>query len=222
MNDPEHIKHILEENNLGIKLDIGCGANKQPGFVGIDNRDLPGVDIVWNVELFPWPLPDGCASLCMASHLLEHIDPHGGDARVAPLVKLLIDKGLVTTEEIKTVMGNYDPGPKFLAFMDECWRILKPDGQFMIAVPYAGSTGYFQDPTHVNPINEVTWAYFDPLEPNTDGQLYRIYEPKPWKIGPSAWNQFGNIETLLIKRREDNSYFTDPAKKDYSKGGVTS
>lgn len=222
MNDPKHIQHILEENNLGIKLDIGCGGNKQPGFVGIDNRELPGVDVVWDLELFPWPLPSESASLCMASHLLEHIDPHGGDARLTPLIKLLLDKGLVNPEEIERIMGNYDTGPRFLEIMDEIWRILKPDGQFMITVPYATSIGFSQDPTHINQINEVTWAYFDPLEPNTNGQLYRIYEPKPWKIEASAWNAFGNLECLLIKRRDDNSYHRDPKKKDYSKAGVTS
>ena len=32
-------------SHSGIRLDIGCGANKQPNFVGIDLRPLPGVDI---------------------------------------------------------------------------------------------------------------------------------------------------------------------------------
>lgn len=216
----DHIRRILEDNNQGIKVDLACGANKQPGFVGIDNRDLPGVDIVWDLELFPWPLPDECASLCMSSHLIEHLDPHGGDARIAPLVKLLLDKGLVSKEEIDEVIGEVDPGPRFLRFMDEVWRILKPGGQFMSVLPYSGSTGYWQDPTHINGCNEITWTYFDPLEPNTQGQLYRIYEPKPWKIEASAWNQFGNMEVLLVKRKDDNSYHNDPKKKDYSKAGV--
>jgi len=32
--------------------------------------------------------------------------------------------------------------------MDECWRVLKLGGQLLIAVPYATSFGYYQDPTH--------------------------------------------------------------------------
>jgi hypothetical protein len=43
---------LLKEKS-GIRLDIGCGANKQENFVGIDYRDLPGVDIVHNVLKFP-------------------------------------------------------------------------------------------------------------------------------------------------------------------------
>src|SRR5262245_6959710 len=61
---------------LSIQLDIGCGANKQPGFTGIDIRPLPGVDIVHDVEAFPWPLPDECVSQAVSSHLVEHINPH--------------------------------------------------------------------------------------------------------------------------------------------------
>jgi len=161
---------ILKDNNLGIKLDIGCGANKQPGFVGIDIRKELGVDIVQDLEKFPWPLPDKCASLAIASHVVEHIDPHGFT---------------------------------FINFMNEVWRVLKPGAQFMIAAPYAGSTGYFQDPTHCNPVNEVTWAYFDPLDRSG---LYNIYRPKPWRIVTNLWNVNGNIEVVLEKRLIDKSY----------------
>lgn len=61
----------------GIRLDIGCGANKQEGgFIGMDIRDLPGVDIIHNVEVYPWPLPDECVLVAICSHLVEHINPH--------------------------------------------------------------------------------------------------------------------------------------------------
>ena len=53
----------------GIFLDIGCGANRQDGWVGMDIRPLPNVDIVQDVEQFPWPLPDECVKTAMASHL---------------------------------------------------------------------------------------------------------------------------------------------------------
>src|ERR1700748_2450384 len=38
----------------------------------------------------------------------------------------------------------------FLRWMDEAWRILKPDRQLAAVLPYAGSPGYWQDPTHCN------------------------------------------------------------------------
>lgn len=91
----------------------------------------------------------------------------------------------------------------FIRFMDECWRILKDDGQFRIAVPYGGSTMYFADPTHINPIVPQTFHYFDPLAPL---QTYHVYKPKPWKIEQLYWHPDGIIECLLVKRREDPSY----------------
>jgi hypothetical protein len=60
-----------------IQLDIACGENKSPGFIGIDVRDLPGVDIVWDLEKYPYPLPDSCVNRSIASHYVEHINPAG-------------------------------------------------------------------------------------------------------------------------------------------------
>jgi len=96
-----------------------------------------------------------------------------------------------------------------IKFMDEIWRVLKFDGQLMISTPYAGSKGYWQDPTHMNPCNEITFAYFDPLAVTAygDGTLYKIYKPKPWRITERFfWDVAGNMEIVLEKRREDRSY----------------
>lgn len=65
-------------SKAGIQLDIGCGSNKQPNFVGIDILPLKGVDIVHDIETFPWPLPDESAIRAISSHTLEHINPHKG------------------------------------------------------------------------------------------------------------------------------------------------
>lgn len=69
-----NIENLLKERS-GIRLDIGCGGNKTPGFVGMDLRSLDGVDIVHDVESYPWPLPDESVLCAVASHLVEHIMP---------------------------------------------------------------------------------------------------------------------------------------------------
>lgn len=38
-----------------IKLDIGCGTNKKDSFLGVDILELPGVDIVHDLNSFPYP-----------------------------------------------------------------------------------------------------------------------------------------------------------------------
>lgn len=93
-----------------------------------------------------------------------------------------------------------------IRFMDEMWRILKYDCQIAIATPYGGSYEYFRDPTAVNMVNEATFAYFDPLDPLTNGGFYKTYKPKPWKIVTQLWNTLGYLEVLLEKRHEDVSY----------------
>jgi hypothetical protein len=146
----------------------------------MDVRVLPGVDIVHDVNVYPWPLPDGCVVVAICSHLVEHIPP------------------VAVTEG-----GTRFP---FVQFMDELWRVMRFDCEVAIATPHGSSQGYLQDPTHCNPINEATWAYFDPLEPNTGGALYGVYKPKPWKIKYLSWSPAANIEVVLVKRREDVSY----------------
>ena len=49
-----------------IKLDICCGKYKYEDFTGMDVRDVEGVDIVHDVQSFPWPLEDNsCIAVLM-------------------------------------------------------------------------------------------------------------------------------------------------------------
>lgn len=68
----------LLKSKSGIKLDIGGGANPNPSFVNIDILPLKGVDIIWDIEKTPWPLPNECVITATSSHVLEHINPHKG------------------------------------------------------------------------------------------------------------------------------------------------
>jgi SAM-dependent methyltransferase len=173
--DPSILK-ILEKNNQGIKLDLGCGAMKNPGFVGMDYRKMEGVDIAHDLEVFPYPLPNESCSMVVSSHVLEHINPHGYI---------------------------------FIRLMNEVWRIMKPGAEFLIAVPYAGSPGYWQDPSHCNGINEVTFDYFDPKGTASNGLLYGIYRPYPWLLKINTWHDQGNLEVVLVKRKIDKEYKVD-------------
>lgn len=55
-----------------IKLDIGCGQNKKEGFTGIDKIKLPGVDVVWDLEKFPYPFDNDSVDEIHCSHYVEH------------------------------------------------------------------------------------------------------------------------------------------------------
>lgn len=168
----ESVASVLEAHR-SVRFDLGCGRAKQHGFIGIDILPYEGVDIVCDLEQYPWPFPDECASTVMASHLVEQLDPrqHG-----------------------------------LLRFMDEVWRITRPDGRFLAATWYPGTRPFYADPCFINAVNEVTWTYFDPLDERTGGAAYAVYRPKPWRIENLVWNESGSMEVSLIKRREDVSY----------------
>lgn len=57
-----------------LKLDLGCGQNKQPGFTGVDLY-APGVDIRADLFKFPWAWKDNTVDEIFCSHFVEHI-PH--------------------------------------------------------------------------------------------------------------------------------------------------
>lgn len=56
------------------RLDLGCGKNKAPGFIGADRLPLPGVDVVCDLGRFPYPFASDSADCVRVSHLLEHLD----------------------------------------------------------------------------------------------------------------------------------------------------
>ena len=72
------IAEYIEENKpKGVKLHLGCGSDKQEGFLGVDKLDIPGVDIIQDPEQYPWVFPDECAELVIAPNLVERINPAG-------------------------------------------------------------------------------------------------------------------------------------------------
>ena len=64
----------------GISKKIGCGKNKyiskdkKDEVIGLDRTKLLGVDIVHDIEKFPWPFKDNEFDLIIANHILEHLD----------------------------------------------------------------------------------------------------------------------------------------------------
>jgi SAM-dependent methyltransferase len=55
-------------------LDIGCGPNKTPNAIGIDRHPYPGVDVVCNLDITPWPLRDNSFEKIVARQIIEHVE----------------------------------------------------------------------------------------------------------------------------------------------------
>jgi hypothetical protein len=62
-----------------MKLNMGCGHQKQPGYLNVDVSGECSPDQIWDLEKTPWPWESNSAEAVLFSHSLEHI---GGDPRV--------------------------------------------------------------------------------------------------------------------------------------------
>jgi SAM-dependent methyltransferase len=56
-------------------LHLGCGRQKYPlaPALGVDAVPEPGVDVVWDLDRRPWPLPDGSFGKVYLVNVLEHL-----------------------------------------------------------------------------------------------------------------------------------------------------
>lgn len=56
-------------------LDVGCGPHsKKEGAIGLDIRQAPHVDVVHDLNVFPYPFADSEFDWIEASHIIEHLD----------------------------------------------------------------------------------------------------------------------------------------------------
>ena len=144
---------IAEAVKPPLNLDLGCGQNPRPGYEGVD---LYGDKAMHKVDLFkfPWPFADESVDAIHCSHFLEHVPAKEVEER--DLVTRSPD-GYHAAHPIKPGFLGQD---MLFAFMDECWRIMKPGAWMEILVPSGRSDRAFQDPTHRRFFMQATFLYF--------------------------------------------------------------
>lgn len=133
-----------------LKLDLGCGTQKRPGFFGIDRRRFSGVDGVTDLTRNTWvfedseigglkllavdggySLPENSVAEVYCSHFLEHLD-------------------------------HNQRAPERVRFMNELWRVLIPDGRATVITPHWASNRAYGDFTHADkPVTEMFYNYLD-------------------------------------------------------------
>lgn len=116
---------------------------RESDWINVDHFPMPGIDKVFDLFAYPWPLEDNCADEIWCSHIIEHI-PHATNYAAGA--------NWDRWRELRDLDG-------FFAFFAECYRILKPGGKLTIHAPYAWSMEAMQDPTHTRYIVPQTFHY---------------------------------------------------------------
>jgi len=59
-----------------MRINLGCGTDIKPGYLNVDFRELPGVDLVADLSKYPWPFLDGEVEEALMYDFLEHFPWH--------------------------------------------------------------------------------------------------------------------------------------------------
>ena len=62
-----------ERKDHVVKIDVGCGRGCREGFVGVDRLKLPGVKIIHDLDLHPYPFADNMVDEVWMDNVLEHL-----------------------------------------------------------------------------------------------------------------------------------------------------
>lgn len=55
-------------------LNLGCGSDIKKDFVNLDSVKMPGVDVVCDLNKFPYPFKQNTFDNIYAAHVIEHLD----------------------------------------------------------------------------------------------------------------------------------------------------
>jgi predicted SAM-dependent methyltransferase len=56
------------------KLNVGCGHDIRKGWINLDSVELPGVDIIYNIQKTPLPFDNDEFDIILCQDIFEHIE----------------------------------------------------------------------------------------------------------------------------------------------------
>jgi len=72
------------------KLNLGAGTDIRVGFINHDILGLDGIDVIHDLEVFPWPWSDESVELIVAKDVIEHL---GDFVKTMEELHRLLEKG---------------------------------------------------------------------------------------------------------------------------------
>jgi hypothetical protein len=139
-----------------LKLDLGCGPNKKPGFTGVDWTAFPGVDAVCNLGARDryWYFEENAIP-----GLIHDLNgPWPSLKNSGPLEWYLPDNS-VSEVHCSHVLEHFDAMER-VHFLNELFRVMKPGAKATVITPHWSSCRAYGDCTHKwPPVSEFLWYY---------------------------------------------------------------
>jgi len=86
-------RNIFAEDTRGLKLDLGCGSRKQPGFTGVDIGGNTAADVQMDVLECLRNLRDNSVDEIYSRHYMEHVEPRQFGAMMREINRVLSSQG---------------------------------------------------------------------------------------------------------------------------------
>ena len=92
-----------------MKLNLGCGEVKKDGYINVDIRVEVNPDVVWDLEVFPYPWLDNSIDEIYTSHTVEHIPYGKQDKMMREFFRILKPKGklIILCPDIQYLFQHY-------------------------------------------------------------------------------------------------------------------
>lgn len=150
---------VVEEK---VRIDFGCGQNCTVGedgkkYIGVDEVQLEGVDIVHDLTVFPYPFEDNSVDEIVSNHFVEHLTGEEFIKHFDECYRILKTGGKmkVVHPYAFSVRAFQDPTHKTFIpaerylYFDKNWRVMnkldhypiKSDFEYNIFVTYHGEKG---------------------------------------------------------------------------------
>jgi SAM-dependent methyltransferase len=185
-------KKVVVKPVEDLKIDIGCGPNKQPGFKGIDIRKFDGVDFQFDVGKDTWPFKDDSVDEAYCSHLMEHLKPAARIHCVNELHRVLkpgakctlITPHWASNRAYGDLTHEWPPvSEMWFYYLNKDWRTAQAPHNDEYTCNF-----------------EVTWGYLLKPEIQARNQEYQIYALQNYK--ESALDMIATMVKPHVKREE--------------------
>ena len=92
-----------------MKLNLGCGEMRLPGYVGVDCYQGPAVDVVCDLTRHPWPFESDSADAAVTWHFLEHLPGPELDLAMREIFRILRGGGTLYVKVPFKEKGPFNP-----------------------------------------------------------------------------------------------------------------